>query len=153
VQKTYTLVHTGFVMAVMHSCSCIKAYDAEAKSSSHGQRCQHPRAWKFMLMGGRAHGLRSLVVDTMVTSARRLCSAAPEKRLIFHTCSTHTATVHMSLHASVTHDAQCFAASDSMLHCWCLLMQVPLMVRLPIAGCCVCLDHTWPALFLCNITT
>lgn len=41
--------------------------------------------WKLMLMGGRGQGLRSLVVDTMDTSARRLCSHAPLKRLIFHT--------------------------------------------------------------------
>jgi hypothetical protein len=40
-----------------------------------------------MLMGGRAQGLRSFVVDTIVTSARRLCSVAPLKRLIFHTCA------------------------------------------------------------------
>lgn len=54
-------------------------YDASA--------CSTASTWKFMLMGGRDQGLRSLVVDTMVTSARRLCSAAPVKRLIFHTCS------------------------------------------------------------------
>jgi hypothetical protein len=38
-----------------------------------------------MLMGGLAQGLRSLVVDTMLTSARSWCSALPLNLLIFHT--------------------------------------------------------------------
>jgi hypothetical protein len=60
----------------------------------HGQRLLlQLRTWKLMLMGGRGHGLRSLVVDTMDTSARRLCSQAPLKRLIFHTCRKQTKCV------------------------------------------------------------
>lgn len=59
-------------------------------ASTAAMSANHPGAlhltWKFMLMGGRAQGLRSLVVDTRVTSARRLCSAWPLNRFTFHTC-------------------------------------------------------------------
>lgn len=41
--------------------------------------------WKVRLMGGRDQGLRSRVVVTSVTSARRLCSDSPGNRFVFHT--------------------------------------------------------------------
>lgn len=43
-----------------------------------------------MEMGGRTQGLRSVVVDTRMTSALSECSASPTNLDIFHTCIGRT---------------------------------------------------------------
>jgi hypothetical protein len=58
---------------------------AKGTPSRGGGKGRLRHTWKLMLMGGRAQGFASLVVASMATSALRVCSADPGKRLIFHT--------------------------------------------------------------------